>query len=133
MSAEGRWRAEDCRLRWWVEQLLAGVGGIGAQAHGARSLEHQIARGGHRPAVPRGGIVHAPCDLAGSRVEGDQAPGRRGDRGAERLHIVGQHRLVERGADVEAERSEEHTSDLQSLMRTSYDVFCLKKKKTASK
>src|SRR3546814_9246627 len=27
-------------------------------------------------------------------------------------------------------RSEEHTSELQSLMRTSYAVFCLKKKKT---
>src|SRR3546814_3217168 len=31
------------------------------------------------------------------------------------------------GAD---ERSEEHTSELQSLMRISYAVFCLKKKKT---
>src|SRR3546814_9637001 len=29
---------------------------------------------------------------------------------------------------VEAERSEEHTSELQSLMRISYAVFCLKKK-----
>src|SRR3546814_2037746 len=28
------------------------------------------------------------------------------------------------------ERSEEHTSELQSLMRTSYAVSCLKKKKT---
>src|SRR3546814_3868843 len=28
-----------------------------------------------------------------------------------------------------AERSEEHTSELQSLMRISYAVFCLKKKK----
>src|SRR3546814_9134901 len=28
-----------------------------------------------------------------------------------------------------APRSEEHTSELQSLMRTSYAVFCLKKKK----
>src|SRR3546814_5678026 len=27
------------------------------------------------------------------------------------------------------ERSEEHTSELQSLMRTSYAVFCLKKQK----
>src|SRR3546814_19552642 len=27
-------------------------------------------------------------------------------------------------------RSEEHTTELQSLMRISYDVFCLKKKKT---
>src|SRR3546814_3549489 len=29
-------------------------------------------------------------------------------------------------------RSEEHTSELQSLMRISYAVFCLKKKKTNS-
>src|SRR3546814_2863708 len=29
-----------------------------------------------------------------------------------------------------ASRSEEHTSELQSLMRISYAVFCLKKKKT---
>src|SRR3546814_3087618 len=29
-----------------------------------------------------------------------------------------------------APRSEEHTSELQSLMRISYPVFCLKKKKT---
>src|SRR3546814_2649552 len=29
-----------------------------------------------------------------------------------------------------AERSEEHTSELQSLMRISYAVFCLKKKST---
>src|SRR3546814_9551130 len=43
-------------------------------------------------------------------------------------------RLAERaraaGVDV---RSEEHTSELQSLMRISYAVFCLKKKKTHTK
>src|SRR3546814_9026442 len=32
------------------------------------------------------------------------------------------------GAELEGERSEEHTSELQSLMRISYAVFCLKKK-----
>src|SRR3546814_7896134 len=32
-------------------------------------------------------------------------------------------------ADVVERRSEEHTSELQSLMRISYAVFCLKKKK----
>src|SRR3546814_7688856 len=32
-------------------------------------------------------------------------------------------------ADVSVERSEEHTSELQSLMRISYAVFCLTKKK----
>src|SRR3546814_4711797 len=30
---------------------------------------------------------------------------------------------------VDQKRSEEHTSELQSLMRISYAVFCLKKKK----
>src|SRR3546814_2835412 len=33
-------------------------------------------------------------------------------------------------AIVSGNRSEEHTSELQSLMRISYAVFCLKKKKT---
>src|SRR3546814_3313331 len=32
------------------------------------------------------------------------------------------------GVDLEELRSEEHTSELQSLMRISYAVFCLKKK-----
>src|SRR3546814_4558573 len=35
---------------------------------------------------------------------------------------------VERAAKKRQRRSEEHTSELQSLMRISYAVFCLKKK-----
>src|SRR3546814_1358009 len=35
--------------------------------------------------------------------------------------------LIQR-ADSDSARSEEHTSELQSLMRISYAVFCLKKK-----
>src|SRR3546814_8218618 len=34
---------------------------------------------------------------------------------------------------IKKERSEEHTSELQSLMRISYAVFCLKKNKTKNK
>src|SRR3546814_978915 len=41
-------------------------------------------------------------------------------------HVSWLSRYVDRGAI----RSEEHTSELQSLMRISYAVFCLKKKKT---
>src|SRR3546814_18029784 len=41
----------------------------------------------------------------------------------------GQGFLVKKGLGVsELARSEEHTSELQSLMRISYAVFCLKKK-----
>src|SRR3546814_4278125 len=50
----------------------------------------------------------------------------RGDRGAERGvagAIIPLFVTLERGT-----RSEEHTSELQSLMRISYAVFCLKKK-----
>src|SRR3546814_7556273 len=46
-----------------------------------------------------------------------------------------QHRMQHRPAfdplgpqAIDADRSEEHTSELQSLMRISYAVFCLKKK-----
>src|SRR3546814_1785813 len=42
----------------------------------------------------------------------------------------GQTELPSRYVDVSEERSEEHTSELQSLMRISYAVFCLKKKNT---
>src|SRR3546814_3159000 len=38
--------------------------------------------------------------------------------------------LRRRRGSVEGGRSEEHTSELQSLMRISYAVFCLKKKKS---
>src|SRR3546814_2880933 len=37
--------------------------------------------------------------------------------------------LAEEPGRLAPERSEEHTSELQSLMRISYAVFCLKKKK----
>src|SRR3546814_10746638 len=68
-------------------------------------------------------------DVAG-RGDGDgHAPAQRspGEAGAEIGEQMiggqaGERRLVER-------RSEEHTSELQSLMRISSAVFCLKKKK----
>src|SRR3546814_2042465 len=46
--------------------------------------------------------------------------------------LVGDHRAPShriRQRHHPAHRSEEHTSELQSLMRISYAVFCLKKKK----
>src|SRR3546814_1641734 len=45
-----------------------------------------------------------------------------------RTHVARGGELVD--SAVDALRSEEHTSELQSLMRISYAVFCLKKKTT---
>src|SRR3546814_3614414 len=67
----------------------------------------------------RAGLVHRRYLRAGPDVAAIVAELR---HAVERLHRrVGQIR--------ELVRSEEHTSELQSLMRTSYAVFCLKKKK----
>src|SRR3546814_2785923 len=52
-------------------------------------------------------------------LDRDDAAGRDGERSFELA-----------GAAIDRARSEEHTSELQSLMRISYAVFCLKKKKT---
>src|SRR3546814_3102119 len=46
--------------------------------------------------------------------------------GVEQIEHRGHDQAAEHDADDQ--RSEEHTSELQSLMRISYAVFCLKKK-----
>src|SRR3546814_2835474 len=63
--------------------------------------------------------------VPGAAVQGGRGePGRAGRAGRVALG-AGRSSAVRGGAD----RSEEHTSELQSLMRISYAVFCLKKKK----
>src|SRR3546814_1807937 len=70
-----------------------------------------------------------------TRFRSGRRPGR-GARGAERL-VLRQRPATHDGPQVARDhahdlppgrRSEEHTSELQSLMRISYAVFCLKKK-----
>src|SRR3546814_2856980 len=67
--------------------------------------------------LPRMGSL-APCGAALERDDGE------GARPVDRRALDEGH-----AADGEPCRSEEHTSELQSLMRISYAVFCLKKKK----
>src|SRR3546814_3702008 len=54
-----------------------------------------------------------------------------GEKGAGHLRQGAARRRDQQRAEMHRwlERSEEHTSELQSLMRISYAVFCLKKKK----
>src|SRR3546814_5025592 len=49
------------------------------------------------------------------------------------IDTAGMRRKARVQDKLEKLRSEEHTSELQSLMRISYAVFCLKKKKKKSK
>src|SRR3546814_8900622 len=65
-----------------------------------------------------------------SRIEGvDPAAPGIGDRVRAEVRREGEQALVVFELLEGARRSEEHTSELQSLMRISYAVFCLKKKK----
>src|SRR3546814_6063739 len=66
---------------------------------------------------------HGGHDLLGNRT----AEPRSGDA---RGTIPARHRPRKQAPRARCLRSEEHTSELQSLMRISYAVFCLKKKKT---
>src|SRR3546814_6764241 len=53
--------------------------------------------------------------------------------GADRQHVRPLDQPGINGLFGNGDRSEEHTSELQSLMRISYAVFCLKKKKQTNK
>src|SRR3546814_7819058 len=65
-------------------------------------------------------------------VTGEPAPARRARRPAAGAGLGPEpHAAGRRRAAVPA-RSEEHTSELQSLMRISYAVFCLQKKKLST-
>src|SRR3546814_7695911 len=77
------------------------------------AADHRTRRGGAlcpRPARSAGGDGARPHHRADGAARALRRPG-----AAARL-------------DDAAQRSEEHTSELQSLMRISYAVFCLKKK-----
>src|SRR3546814_6484391 len=60
-------------------------------------------------------------------IEGQAAA--RDDAGREPAHRRRPDQRDQPGQRKSVRRSEEHTSELQSLMRISYAVFCLKKKK----
>src|SRR3546814_3992014 len=79
----------------------------------------------HRPEdVPLLGRQRTPaCQDIGQAFQ----PGRLEPQRAQCL--VGPRKLAGACLPIDDRRSEEHTSELQSLMRISYAVFCLKKKK----
>src|SRR3546814_4018350 len=107
------------------ESLLQIVGERGAEA--LQAVLRPVGRGGREPRLHQRRlelglqfVAQQPLELriAADAETGDEAQdGRRADA---RARGELRHRL---------ERSEEHTSELQSLMRISYAVFCLKKKK----
>src|SRR3546814_3910642 len=98
---------QTCALPIWPAQVRP------AQRHGGHAPALQV----RRQAAP-GGLDFGQFGHRASVADGC------GPR-------YGKRRLADaRGAARTNVRSEEHTSELQSLMRISYAVFCLKKKNT---
>src|SRR3546814_9035151 len=73
--------------------------------------------------LPRAERRVGPCDNSFVEGEADCGDGNAGKKQGRQYLMRGKSRRFHG-------RSEEHTSELQSLMRISYAVFCLKKKKT---
>src|SRR3546814_6546145 len=86
-----------------------------------RRLRFRRADGGGRPRAGQGPRLPLPRSW---RCRGEVKPMTRA------IHDVEAERHRQVFEEGYTERSEEHTSELQSLMRSSYAVFCLKKKKT---
>src|SRR3546814_8975663 len=89
---------------------------------GAEVHDHPVVVAGYGHQVVAQGVqaLHRKRgEIARSRAAGDDV---------EAALRIAHHRLAQ-GEPAADHRSEEHTSELQSLMRISYAVFCLKKKK----
>src|SRR3546814_1305925 len=99
-------------LRQRTIQKVISTKGVGL--HSGRRVEITL-----RPAAPNTGIVFHRVDLP----EVVDLPAQADQVGNTRMASV-----LQQGNVRVSTRSEEHTSELQSLMRTSYAVFCLKKK-----
>src|SRR3546814_10890668 len=97
-------------------------------------VQHRRQPHEENPFSPR--IIVHPADAAGSQSERAERSDQRPGAGRKNMIIVvlgTSNRLIPLsllpGRALLAGRSEENTSELQSLMRLSYAVFCLKKKK----
>src|SRR3546814_602828 len=115
-------------------EALAGYRGAAAAGLSASRPGRRVPRRG------RGAAARRRCTAverrAGRRRGGDRQ-GVCGTAGAARPRAASPVERLVQGSDSlrrrSVDRSEEHTSELQSLMRISYAVFCLNKKNTKEK
>src|SRR3546814_3624646 len=115
--AAGHGAAQAIAGRW--HRRRRGGGGVGRDRlrRAGRAAYRQAL---HRP-KPRGGVAAVGTGGRGVAVCRRYSGAPRANR-----------KRVAAGRGDRLCRSEEHTSELQSLMRISYSVFCLNKKKQAS-
>src|SRR3546814_10591925 len=104
------WSSDVCSSDLLVGSAL----GVALDAHGLSSIIVDPADPDHMLAPGFDGRASAVASASGRMLDALGVGAALAGKGCEIRHI----------------RSEEHTSELQSLMRISYAVFCLKKKNT---
>src|SRR3546814_3434342 len=131
--------AYEMRISDWSSDVCSSD--LGARRPGEPRRAARAARPRSRGARARSSLDRAGSFLAGSRGGPARPPGpaplrcrppARAEAKAAAVRILGhkvRHNEIIRGLHLSAARSEEHTSELQSLMRISYAVFCLNKKR----
>src|SRR3546814_6903125 len=91
-----------------------------------------VVRAGYNSALSHPRESHSPAsgDQEGLQHSGCQENSEEGRQGGQEARRQEARREIRRQQVQRQARSEEHTSGLQSLMRISYAVFCLKKNNT---
>src|SRR3546814_2798253 len=102
------------RLSAMTKSMLFTTLAAATLAFGLAACDEQQATDQSTPPMQQQGAV-PPTDDSGSSPTAPTAP-------------QGTETPTAPGSDMPSMRSEEHTSELQSLMRIAYAVFCLKKK-----
>src|SRR3546814_4138704 len=123
--------------------MLAALGWAGVQSYRLGNAQEDAAKSARAAADAALRIegfrallvnVNAEADRQIAEAKARAAEGEQAAAEAEAEAARLQARLTDAQRQMQAaKRSEEHTSELQSLMRISYAVFCLKKKKTQKK
>src|SRR3546814_2063936 len=121
------WSSDVCS-----SDLASPPGDCPADASGDYPASHRGDRCGRRsPCVPAPywTCAQSSATQRGHRLSCCPHHPRRHISPARHNRIVANFQGRNIGSDARPDRSEEHTSELQSLMRIPYAVFCLKKKK----
>src|SRR3546814_7346001 len=105
-----RARLSDATACFNLNSVVEGTGELWQRRESGSRQFTALLRALDVPQVQADGLVDSLVDW----IDSDQAPGPAG---------------AEDASYLVRDRSEEHTSELQSLMRISYAAFCLKKKK----
>src|SRR3546814_1931482 len=111
---------------WQAHHSMIGVGDlfrIGIGPSSSHTVGPMKAAASFAAALKGVAFARVGCDLLGSLAWTGEG------HATDKAVILGLAGFLPDGIEPELiDRSEEHTSELQSLMRISYAVFCLKKK-----